>query len=207
MPGRWGTSQWLRTPLVSILAVSYNDEILTPARPQHHTAGGKPRNRNPLRNAGSASPYNPCNRGIIPRRWKREAVRVRSSALLFSCKSCKNRKAPGRIIEGLAAVANPKPHPSPLRLHDPSRVSSASTYRGLTGCWRAPSGIGPSSGAHRDRVTGWRTCGEGRASVCFDSAVMLAEPASDLLGDLHFPAAERPPSISGRRTACSTRAA
>jgi hypothetical protein len=32
----------LRTPMVSILAVSYNDEILTPARPQHHTAGGKP---------------------------------------------------------------------------------------------------------------------------------------------------------------------
>src|SRR5215204_5722462 len=70
MPGRWGTSQWMRTPMVSILAVYYNDEILTPARPQHYTAGGKPRNRNPLRNAGSASPYNPCNRGIITRRWR-----------------------------------------------------------------------------------------------------------------------------------------
>src|SRR5215207_10657983 len=81
MPGRWGTSQWMRTPMVSILAVYYNDEILTPARPQHYTAGGKPRNRNPLRIAGSASPYNPCNRGIITRRWRREAVRVRSSAL------------------------------------------------------------------------------------------------------------------------------
>src|ERR671921_994542 len=28
-------------------------------------------------------------------------------------------------------------------------------------------------------------------ATVFDSAVMLAEPASDLLGDLHFPAAER----------------
>src|SRR5215212_9066027 len=44
-------------------------------------------------------------------------------------------------------------------------------------------------------------------ATVFDSAVMLAEPASDLLGDLHFPAAERTPSISRRRTACSTRAA
>src|SRR5215208_5740822 len=29
-------------------------------------------------------------------------------------------------------------------------------------------------------------------ATVFDSAVILAEPASDLLGDLHFPSAERP---------------
>ena len=34
----------------------------------------------------------------------RSAVRVRSSALFFTCKCHRNRKVPGRLIKGLAAV-------------------------------------------------------------------------------------------------------
>src|SRR5215204_4568694 len=39
----------------------------------------------------------------------RSAVRVRSSALYFSCKSRKNRKAPDKIFGGLAAVGQQQP--------------------------------------------------------------------------------------------------
>jgi hypothetical protein len=47
---------------------------------------------------------NPCNTLIITRKEIRSAVRVRSSALCFSCKSHKNEKTPVQLSGTLAAV-------------------------------------------------------------------------------------------------------
>jgi hypothetical protein len=46
----------------------------------------------------------PCNTGLITRNEMRSAVRVRSSALYFSCKSRRNEKPMMLVSRALSAV-------------------------------------------------------------------------------------------------------
>src|SRR5215207_6459889 len=130
MPGRWGTSQWLRTPMVSILAVSYNDEILTPARPQHHTAGGKPRNRNPLRIAGSASRTTPATEelSLVGGEGKRFESARRLFVLGLHRWEMQKTQSPRSCAEGFSRRAcATAPKPAVLNIRRPPLWSALST--------------------------------------------------------------------------------
>src|SRR5215217_854536 len=93
----------------------------------------------------------------------RKAVRVRSSALFFTCKYCKKVECPARSTGGLAAVdLIPWPRPYRRRRVFPCWVSSASSGKQSWLCWRAEAGIGlASAGYHKnqeDRAVCLRSC-------------------------------------------------
>jgi hypothetical protein len=83
------------------------DPSLTLTRTQHRAIVGNRGNRRPLIYAGYASPCKPLQRSATPDRTLvmcRSAVRVRSSALLFTCKTRKTRNAPMFWSGALSAV-------------------------------------------------------------------------------------------------------
>ena len=86
-----------------------------------------------------------------------KAVRVRSSALLFTCKLYKNKQpvrlAYGGFVSSTSAVEPiPRLRPSRRRRAFPCLVSGASSDQGLAGRRSGPQGAERTSGACRRRV-------------------------------------------------------
>ena len=81
------------------------DTTLTPAGTQYGATLSNPQQRKSPGNAGFATPCKPLQRLTDHSYLEQgQAVRVRSSALYFACKSCKNEKLPMLVSAALSAV-------------------------------------------------------------------------------------------------------